>query len=99
MRREQKVEKRRRERLAIARARVQLAEKEREREREKVHVGFLLPFFFFSSLRVLLLWLTFSLFFRPNLGAQIEALESFTKREIPQRYKFELWNNKRYTSR
>lgn len=88
MRREQKVEKRRRERLAIARARVQLAEKEREREREKVHVGFLVPFFFFfSSLRVLLLWVDFFAFFRPNLGAQIEALESFTKREIPQRYK------------
>ena len=87
MRREQKVEKRRRERLAIARARVQLAEKEREREREKVHVGFLLPFFFFfSSLRVLC-GVDFFAFFRPNLGAQIEALESFTKREIPQRYK------------
>jgi len=28
--------------------------------------------------------LTFSLFFAQNLGAQIEALESFTKREIPQ---------------
>ena len=43
------------------------------------------------------MWLTFSLFFAQiNLGAQIEALESFTKREIPQRYKFELWNNKRY---
>ena len=67
--------------------RVQLAEKERERERESTRRISLLPFFFFSSLRVLLLWLTFSLFFRPNLGAQIEALESFTKREIPQRYK------------
>lgn len=70
------------------RARARYTRGKGKREREKVHVGFLVPFFFFfSSLRVLLLWLTFSLFFRPNLGAQIEALESFTKREIPQRYK------------
>ena len=86
MRREQKAEKSSRERPEQSRARAFNSRKRKEREREKVHVGFLLPFFFFSSLRVLL-WFDFFAFFRPNLGAQIEALESFTKREIPQRYK------------
>lgn len=87
MRREQKAEKRRKERPESNRAHCAFnSRKRKEREREKVHVGFLLPFFFFSSLRVLL-WFDFFAFFRPNLGAQIEALESFTKREIPQRYK------------
>jgi len=46
--------------------RVTLAEKEREREREKVHVGFLLPFFFFSSLIRVLCVVDFFAFFRPN---------------------------------
>ena len=77
-----------RETRAIARARVTLAEKERERER-KYTSDFSLTFFllfFFSSLRGCCVF-DFFAFFRPNLGAQIEALESFTKREIPQRYK------------
>ena len=77
-------EEQKRETRAIARARVQLAEKERERERESTR-RISLTFFFFS---LGVVWLTFSLFFAQiNLGAQIEALESFTKREIPQRYK------------
>jgi hypothetical protein len=87
MRREQKVKEQKRETSNRAHCALH-SRKRKEREREKVHVGFLVPFFFFfSSLRVLLLWVDFFAFFRPNLGAQIEALESFTKREIPQRYK------------
>jgi hypothetical protein len=78
-------EAQKRETRAIARARVQLAEKEREREREstrRISLTFFLLFFFKGVVVV-----DFFAFFRPNLGAQIEALESFTKREIPQRYK------------
>ena len=78
-------EEQKRETRAIARARVQLAEKEREREREstrRISLTFFLLFFFKGVVVV-----DFFAFFRPNLGAQIEALESFTKREIPQRYK------------
>ena len=78
MRREQKVEKRRRERLAIARARVQLAEKEREREREKVHVGFLLPFFFFS---LGVVWLTFSLFFAQIWVHKLKLFSRVSRKE------------------
>ena len=64
MRREQKAEKRRKERPESnrARARYTRGKGKREREREKVHVGFLLPFFFFSSFGVVC-GLTFSLFF------------------------------------
>ena len=78
-------EEQKRETRAIARARVQLAEKEREREREstrRISLTFFLLFFFKGVVVV-----DFFAFFRPNLGAQSEALESFTKREIPQRYK------------
>ena len=82
MRREQKAEKSRRERPEQSRAlRVQLAEKERERERKYTSDFSYLFLLFFGCCVV-----DFFAFFRPNLGAQIEALESFTKREIPQRY-------------
>ena len=76
-----------RDQRAIARARVTLAEKERERER-KYTSDFSLTFFLLFFFKGVVVCLTFSLFFAQIfLGAQIEALESFTKREIPQRYK------------
>ena len=83
MRRAKSREEQKRETREQSRARAFNSRKRKEREREKVHVGFLLPFFFFKGVVVV----DFFAFFRPNLGAQIEALESFTKREIPQRYK------------
>lgn len=81
-----------RETRAIARARALRSRKRKERERERKSTRriSLSPFFFFSSLnKGVVVRLTFSLFFAQIfLGAQIdEALESFTKREIPQRYK------------
>ena len=81
-----------RETRAIARARALRSRKRKERERERKYTSdfSLIPFFFFSSLnKGVVVRLTFFAFFRPNfLGAQIdEALERFTKREIPQRYK------------
>ena len=56
----------------------------RERERKYTSdFSYLFLLFFFKGVVVVV---DFFAFFRPNLGAQIEALESFTKREIPQRY-------------
>ena len=86
-------EEQKRETRAIARARVQLAER-KEREREKVHVGFLLPFFFFSSLRVLL-WLTFSLFFAQIWVHKLKLSRVSRKERFLRDIKFKLWNNKR----
>jgi hypothetical protein len=95
MRREQKAEKRRKERPEQSRARAFNSRKRKEREREKVHVGFLLPFFFFSSLRVLL-WLTFSLFFAQIWVHKLKLSRVSRKERFLRDIKFKLWNNKRY---
>ena len=73
-----------------ARARYTRGKGKRERERERKYTSdfSLTPFFLLFFFKGVVVCLTFSLFFAQIfLGAQIEALESFTKREIPQRYK------------
>ena len=78
-------EAQKRETREQSRARALHSRKRKEREREstrRISLTFFLLFFFKGVVVV-----DFFAFFRPNLGAQIEALESFTKREIPQRYK------------